>query len=75
MGHVAVTVIDGDEHVLNPYNGSYVKKMEKRGNSAFYYVSLANSMYVFGIYKDLMPLKHTRRSLTEAIVDVTFLER
>lgn len=56
MGHVAVTVIDGDEHVLNPYNGSCVKKMEKRGNSAFYYVSFANSMWVFGIYKDLMPL-------------------
>lgn len=75
MGHVAATVIDGDEHVLNPYNGSCAKKMEKRGNSAFYYVAFANSMWVFGIYKDLMPLDIPDEVSKKGIIDVTFPER
>lgn len=75
MGHVAVTVIDGDEHVLSTHNGSYVKKMEKRGNSAFYYVSFGNSMYVSEIYKDLMPLDIPDKVSQKGIIDVTFLER
>lgn len=79
MGSVAVTVIDGEAHMLSPYDGSYVKKMVKRGNSAFYYVSVfGNSPYWREndrIYKDLTLLDIPIIVLQMGILDFTVIER
>ena len=80
---VAVTVIDGEAHVLSPYDGSHVKKMVKRGNSVFYYVSVFSNAptYSYGrddnerIYKDLTLLDKPLIVLNNGILDFTAIER
>mgnify|MGYP006916036450 CR=1 FL=1 len=71
LGFLPVTVIGDDAYVLSQQYGSYVMKMEKRSNSAFYYVTCGGNRF----YKDLMSLDMPAKVSQIGINDFTILER